>query len=153
MSISIGMNDVRMMFAASAASNFPIISCVKTAESIKSSSHGMRLLYRSVTLSRGYGLSDGVIAAIFSMSSVASSRITSIASSTVTIPTSLFSPSTTGMTVKSYFANISATTAISSSVPTEITFSSIRSETTALALASTSVRKETRPISLRFAIT
>ena len=55
------------------------------------------------------GLSEGVIAAIFSISSVTSSCITSIASSTVTMPTSRPSPSTTGIAVKSYLANMLAT--------------------------------------------
>ena len=64
----------------------------------------------SIGVDRMYGCSDGSIAAIFSISSVASSSMTSHASSNVTMPTSRFSVSTTGSARKSYFENICATT-------------------------------------------
>ena len=68
-----------------------MISPVNVADTISSSSQGIRARNVSNTEVLRYGLSVGVIAAIFSISSVASSSITSMASSTVTMPTSRFS--------------------------------------------------------------
>ena len=50
-------------------------------------------------------MSSSAAPAIFSMSSVASSRRTSMTSSTVTMPRSLFAPSTTGTDTKPYRAD------------------------------------------------
>ena len=57
---------------------------------------------------------------MISMSSVASSSITSMASSKVTIPTIRFSVSTTGRARKLYLENILATSSWSSWVVTEM---------------------------------
>ena len=70
---------------------------VKVADSISTISQGMRAFQVEKMEVFRYGLSEGSIAAIFSKSSVVSSSITSIASSTVTIPMRRFSWSTTGM--------------------------------------------------------
>ncbi len=56
------------------------------------------------------------MAAIFSKSSVASCSMTSTMSSTVTMPTSRSSPSTTGRLKRSYLVNFSATSSWSSAV-------------------------------------
>ena len=62
----------------------------------------MRFFQISTGVERMYGCSDGSIAAIFSISSVASSSMTSMASSKVTMPTRRFSVSTTGRARKLY---------------------------------------------------
>ena len=74
-------------------------------------------------------VTEGRIAAIFSISSVTSSSITSMASSKVMIPTIRPSVSTTGSARKLYFDSICATSSWSVSVLTEITFSSMISLT------------------------
>ena len=71
--VIIGINDERIKTFASTASNDEIIALVKVAESMSISSHGALFLYRPKTLVFIYGLSDGNTAAIFSISSVASS--------------------------------------------------------------------------------
>ena len=67
------------------------------------------------------------MAAIFSMSSVVSSSMTSMASSKVTMPTSRSSPSTTGTAGRSYLENTWATSSLSSWVWTETTLVSMMS--------------------------
>ena len=124
-----------------------IIEPVKAAETVSTRSHGMRFLNISRTESFIYGLSDGVTAPILSISSVASSRMTFITSSTVTMPTSLSSLSTTGSTMLPYFVNTFATSSLSSSVLTDMMFSFITEPTEAPGSASISVRIVTIPIS------
>ncbi len=58
---------------------------------------------------------------MWKMSSVASSLMTSMMSSTVITPTSLFSSSVTGIASRSYCATCLATSSWSVSVATEIT--------------------------------
>ena len=102
-SMIIGMNAVSTTQAASALSYADRIFEVNVADTINSSSHGIRDAHdRKMPVFR-YGFSDGRIAAICSMSSVASDSMTSIASSTVTIPTRRSSPSITGMARNPYF--------------------------------------------------
>ena len=124
-SISIGMNRVRAALAARASSKKPRMVPVKVAEIISSSSQGMRCFQVSTTPVWKYGLSVGRMAAIFSMSSVASSSITSMASSTVMMPTSRSSPSTTGRAVRSYLEKSWATSSLSSWVGTDTTLVSM----------------------------
>ena len=80
-----------------------MIRPVNVAEIMSIRSHGTRLSQIFQTLVFKYGLSLGVIAAIISKSSVASSSMTSRMSSMVIMPTILFSPSTTGSEIRSYF--------------------------------------------------
>ena len=87
------------------------------------------------------------MAAIFSMSSVTSSCMTSMASSTVTMPTRRFSVSTTGMALKLYLENIWATVSWSSVVDTEITWGSMMSSTTSSGSERISVRSDRAPMS------
>ena len=101
-SISMGMKFVSTMLAAKAPSKEASIPLVNVADIIRNRSQGTRLRQVANTPVFIYGLSDGAIAAIFSISSVASSWITSMASSTVTMPTSRPSASTTGRARKSY---------------------------------------------------
>ena len=108
-SISIGINAVSTTYLLNAFSNDVMMLPVKVAEIINSKSHGILFLYASKTVVFKYGLSDGITAAIFSISSVVSSSRMSTTSSTVMMPTSLSSLSTTGMAVNSYFLNIRAT--------------------------------------------
>ena len=89
------------------------------------------------------------MAAIFSKSSVVSSCKTSMASSTVMIPTRRFSWSTTGRALKSYLVNICATLSWSSRVLAEITLVSMMSWTTSSSSASIRVRREIIPMSFR----
>ena len=96
-SISIGMKTVSTTCTASASSKLVRIMPVKVAETIRSSSQGMRFFQISKTPVFIYGRSEGVMAAMISMSSVASCSMTSMTSSTVTMPTRRFSLSTTGM--------------------------------------------------------
>ena len=125
--MSIGMNAVSTIEAARLDSNELMIIPVNVAEIMSMRSHGIRLIKISHTVSLSYGLSVvGVIAATFWISSVASSSMTSIASSTVTIPTSRFSLSTTGTARKLYLLNTCTTFSWSSRVLTEMTFVSIR---------------------------
>ena len=91
--------------------------------------------------------------AIFSMSSVASSSITSMASSTVTMPTSRFSVSTTGRALKLYLENICATVSWSSDVVTEMTFGSMMSSITSSSSERMSVRSESAPMSSPLSVT
>ena len=94
-------------------------------------------------------MSVGSIAAIFSISSVVSSCKTSMASSTVTMPTRRFSVSTTGRARKSYLENICATCSWSSNVFTVMTWSVMMDSI--VALSSSHRRRsltETRPMSL-----
>ena len=85
------------------------------------------------------------MAAIFSKSSVASSSSTSMLSSTVTMPTSRPSLSTTGRERKSYFISRATASSRSSPVPAVITSRSIRSATRAWSPASSSSRMVTTP--------
>ena len=73
--------------------------------------------------------------------------MTSMASSTVTMPTSRFSVSTTGRALKLYLENIWATVSWSSVVVTEITWGSMMSSTTSSGSERISVRKERAPMS------
>ena len=73
--------------------------------------------------------------------------MTFITSSTVTMPTSLSSLSTTGSTMLPYFVNTFATSSLSSSVLTDMMFSFITEPTEAPGSASISVRIVTIPIS------
>ena len=94
-------------------------------------------------------MSEGAIPAIFSKSSVVSSCKTSMASSTVTIPTSRFSWSTTGRALKSYLVNIWATLSWSSKVLAEMTLDSMMSSMTSSSSARIRVRMEIIPMSFR----
>ena len=108
-SMSMGMKAVSATCAASALSKCVMIRPVNVAETISSMSQGMRCLKRSNVDERRYVLSDGVMPPMISMSSVASSSMTSMASSKVTMPTMRFSVSTTGRARKLYFENMRAT--------------------------------------------
>ena len=99
--ISIGIKATSAGTTASIPSKLVRIMLVKVAESIRNSSQGMRFFQISRTGVREYGVSEGSIPAIFSMSSVVSCSITSSTSSTVTMPTRRISLSTTGMTIRS----------------------------------------------------
>ena len=92
--ISIGMNAASATCVASASSKCVTIMPVNVADSIKNISHGIRFFQMSTALVREYGLSDGV-------SSVASCSMTSMTSSTVTMPTRQPSLSTTGIAIRS----------------------------------------------------
>ena len=72
-----------------------------------------------------------------------------MASSTVTMPTSRFSWSTTGMAAQLYLANIWATVSWSTRVFTEMMFSSMISLTTASSSARRRVRRVIMPMSFR----
>ena len=89
------------------------------------------------------------MAAIFSMSSVTSSCKTSMASSTVTMPTSRSSLSTTGRARKSYFPRARATASWSSRVWTAMRFRSMMSPMTSSSSAKSRVRMVRRPIRCR----
>ena len=89
---------------------------------------------------------------MISMSSVASSCMTSMASSKVTMPTMRFSLSTTGRARKLYLENIRATSSWSSWVVTEMRLVSMMS---LIFVSSSSVRSKsftvTRPTRVRSA--
>lgn len=89
------------------------------------------------------------MAAIFSISSVASASMTSMASSTVMMPTRRSSLSTTGRAMKSYFEKVWATSSLSSRVPTEMTCVSMISSMISSSSERRIVRRETMPSSLR----
>ena len=72
-SISIGIKPVSTTDAASASSNELMMLPVNVAETIRISSHGMRFFHVANTPVFMYGRSVGVIAAMTSISSVASS--------------------------------------------------------------------------------
>ena len=74
---------------------------VNVAESMRNISHGMRFFHISIMPDLEYGLSDGVIPAMISKSSVVSCSMTSSTSSTVTMPTRRPSLSTTGSAIRS----------------------------------------------------
>ena len=150
-SISMGTKTVSIGSADSAPSKCPRIVEVKVADTISSNSHGMRLDHVSRTPVLRYGLSVGTIAAIFSMSSVTSSSMTSMASSTVTIPTSRCSLSTIGSASKSYREISEATVSLSSSVEAQMTFSSMIFSMLSSGLANSSVRSGTIPCRTRAA--
>ena len=92
---------------------------------------------------------------MISMSSVAASCMTSMASSKVTIPTIRFSPSTTGRAMKLYLERVAATSSWSVWVVTEIRFVSMMSSI--LVSSSAASRRSftvTRPMSvLSFSVT
>ena len=106
----------------------------------------------SVTVIRA--LSLGVIPAMISMSSVASSSITSMASSKVTIPTIRLSPSTTGIASRLYLLIIRATSSWSVCVVTVIRFDSMMLSMVCRSLgASSRLFTETVPTRIRFSST
>ena len=80
------------------------------------SSQGRRFMASLMGRVLMYSLSEGNRAFIFSMSSVASCRITSSISSAVTMPTMRPSLSTMGTDSRSYFLTSSATYSLSSRV-------------------------------------
>ena len=90
-------------------------------------------------------MSVGVMAAISSKSSVASSSMTSMASSMVTMPTRRCSLSTTGIAKKSYLLRSWATSSRSSIVEADTTFVSMMSSITSSWSASSRVRMDTSP--------
>ena len=141
--------DMTVEDALSASSKRAMIWPVNVAETIRSSSQGIRDLYVSQTLVLRYGLSVGSIAAIFSISSVVSSSMTSMASSTVMMPTRRSSLSTTGRAMKLYFEKVCATSSLSSSVETEMTCVSMISSMVSSSSERRIVRSETMPCSLR----
>ena len=104
-----------------------IIKPVNVAETSKIKSQGSLDLKIVNTFVCKYGFEVGIIAEILLISSLASSLMTSMASSTVTIPTILFSLSTTGMESKSYFESRFATSSLSVFVCANMKFSSIKS--------------------------
>ena len=126
-SISIGMKDTRRGMAANAFSYLVMIVPVMMEVNIKIKSHGIRFFACWRTDVSKYVFSLGLMAAIFVISSVASSTITSIASSNVTIPTMRPSWSITGSASRSYFVNSCATCSWSACVYTEMISVSIRS--------------------------
>lgn len=99
--MSMGIKPMSTACTASASSKEFIIRLVNVAESMRNISHGTRRFHISKALVLEYGLSEGVIAAISSKSSVASASITSMTSSTVTMPTRRPSLSTTGSAMRS----------------------------------------------------
>ena len=100
-SVSIGINVIRIGIAVSVSSNFPRIPPETISAIISTISQMIRCPTIRITGVFRYGASSGVVPAIFWKSSVASSVRTSMASSTVMIPTSRFSASRTGSVVKS----------------------------------------------------
>lgn len=103
--MSMGINALKHKSALSFDSKWARMMPVKVEESINMRSHITRDLQMSQTEFLRYGRPDGVIAAIFPMSSVVSSSKTSSASSTVMMPTRRDSVSTTGRAMKSYRLN------------------------------------------------
>ena len=85
------------------------------------------------------------MAAIFSKSSVVSSSMTSMASSTVTIPTRRFSMSTMGSARKLYLFRACATSSLSSMVRAHTTSGSIMSSMMSSSLASSRSRTDSTP--------
>ena len=118
---------------------------MNVADSISTISQGSRAFQVAKTPVRRYGLSEGSIAAIFSKSSVVSSSMTSIASSTVTIPTSRFSRSTMGMARKSYLLSAWATSSLSSVVLAHTTSGSMISSIRSSSSASSRSRTDSTP--------
>ena len=94
--MSMGMYAISTVQVARASSNLVMTRPVKVAETISNNSHGERWRQMVMGLVERYGRSEGEMAAIFSISSVVSASRMSMASSTVTMPTILPSPSTTG---------------------------------------------------------
>ena len=123
---------------------------VKVADIMSNSSQGIRFFHVSNTPVLIYGASVGLIAAIFSISSVASCCMMSTTSSTVMMPTSLSSLSTTGMTEKSYFWKSRATSSWSVRVVMEMTFSVMISPTSVSGSAKSKLRRVTVPKSVLF---
>ena len=103
------MKETRSGIAAKAFSYFVIMLPVIMDENIRTSNHGILLLAWAKEEVSKYVFSLGATAAIFVISSVASSITTSMASSTVTMPTSLLSVSITGSARRSYFLKSPAT--------------------------------------------
>ena len=134
--ISIGINDTSAGIAAHASSYFVKIVPVIAADNISINSQKILFLACLKSDVLKYDSSVGLIAAILSISSVASSCITSIASSNVTIPTSLPSSSTTGIVTKSYLFISFATSSLSLKVCTHIMVLSIISHTFSFGSAS-----------------
>ena len=89
------------------------------------------------------------MAAIFSMSSVVSSCRTSMASSTVTMPTRRPSVSTTGRARKSYLLRAWAVSSWSSRVWTQMKFRSMMSPMMSSSSARRMVRMESTPMRWR----
>ena len=85
------------------------------------------------------------MAAIFAMSSLASSSMMSMASSTVMMPTRRPSPSTTGSEEKSYFDMVCTALSWSSLVVTLMTLGDIRLSHFSSGLASINCRMVTVP--------
>ena len=90
------MNVTSAGIATNASSKNDIIAPVMDAESVKNNNQKILFLAWVNADVLRYGSSVGEIAAIISISSVASSLTTSIMSSTVTIPTRRFSVSIIG---------------------------------------------------------
>ncbi len=124
--VPITMGRQAKISGASLASYVFKIRAVKVALIIKISNHGILCTYILKTLVSKYGLSDGVTELIKEISSVASSVNTFKASSIVTMPTSLFSLSTTGTASKPYFESIFAVSSLSVCVLTYIKFVNIK---------------------------
>ena len=103
--MSMGMHEVSatpsVPQSTSALSKWEMIRPVNVAEIIRKNSQGSLFFARLSTPVRRYSSSEWRMAAIFSKSSVFSSSMTSITSSTVMMPTSLPSLSTTGMDMRS----------------------------------------------------
>ncbi len=118
--ISIGINETSSGIAEHASSYLVSIVPVIAADSISTKSQNTLFFACFISDVLKYDSSVGLIAAIRSISSVASACITSIASSNVTIPTSLPSSSTTGIVTKSYLFMSFATSSLSSSVCTQM---------------------------------
>ena len=101
-SVSIGINVIRSGIAVSVSSNLPRIPPETISAIISTTSQIIRCPTIRMTGVLRYGASSGVVPAIFWKSSVVSCVRTSIASSTVMIPTSRSSASSTGKVVKLY---------------------------------------------------
>ena len=99
------------------------------------------------------GFSEGEIAAMISMSSAASSCITPMASSTVTMPTRRFSVSTTGSARSPYLPIISAAFSLSSCVYTEMTCCIIMSSIFVSIVERSMLFTVTMPTSFLFSVT
>ena len=124
-SVSMGIKVTSSGITANAASYLARILPVIMLLTIRIKSQASLFFARTNTPVFRYGFSLGIMAAIFSKSSVASCSMTSTTSSTVTIPTRRSSWSTTGRLKRSYLRKLSATSSWSSVVTALITWVSM----------------------------
>ena len=142
-----GKYDTSTITDESMSSNWAIIAPVTMSDTERNMSQGILVFTWERTLMSRYSVSvSSRIPAIRSKSSVFSSSITSMISSTVIMPTSLSSLSTTGIARKSYFLNTSETSSWSSYTLTLTKSSSMISPTIKLSSAITRARRDMIPI-------